>query len=180
MKRLAILFLIITSTLLSNAQTDILVLPVDEETNKIKFSDVIDETGTKDELFNRCVYWLNDFYKDPTRITNVRNVATGKIGGRHQFRIYYYDKDSVKYDAGMVKYTFVIEFKENRYRYTIDELLLKARTNVPVEKWMDKDDPAYDERWDSYLQQIAKYVQNWSSTLKQKMKPEVEKKEDKW
>jgi hypothetical protein len=74
----------------------------------------------------------------------------------------------------------VIEFKENRYRYTIDELLLKSRTNMPVEKWLNKDDPAYDPRWDGYLQQIALYVNEWSTSLKEKMKPEVEKTEDEW
>ncbi len=51
---------------------------------------------------------------------------------------------------------------------------------MPVEKWLDKSDPAYDPRWDSYLQQIALYVQNWGSSLKEMMGPEPEKKEDSW
>lgn len=179
MKIFALLFLFFSSTMLF-AQPEKLELPIDEETGFIKFSDVVDEEGTKDELFKRCVYWLNDFYKDPTRITTIRDVATGKIVGRHQFRVYYYEEDSLKQIGGMVKYTFVIEFKEDRYRYTIDELLLKSRTNMPVEKWLDKDDPAYDPRWDGYLQQIAMYVEEWSSSLKEKMKPEKEITKDEW
>jgi len=178
-KTIGILILFLSSTLLFS-QVEKLELPIDEETGSIKFREVVDEEGTKDELFNRCVYWLNDFYKDPTRITTVRDVPTGKIVGQHQFRIYYYNEDSVKMNGGMVKYTFVIEFKDGRYRYTIDELLLKSRTNVPVEKWLNKGDPAYDPRWDGYLQQIAEYVQEWGSSLKEKMKPEIEKKEDDW
>lgn len=179
MKTLALLFLLISSALLF-AQTEKLELPIDEETGNLKFSEVVDEDGKKDELFNRCVYWLNSFYKDPTRITTIRDVATGKIVGQHQFKIYFYDDDSIKQTGGMVKYTFVIEFKDDRYRYTIDKLLLKSRTNVPVEKWLDKSDPAYDPRWDGYLQQIALYVQNWGSSLKEMMGPEPEKKEDSW
>lgn len=179
MKIFALLFLFFSSTMLF-AQPEKLELPIDEETGFIKFSDVVDEEGTKDELFKRCVYWLNDFYKDPTRITTIRDVATGKIVGRHQFRVYYYEEDSLKQIGGMVKYTFVIEFKDDRYRYTIDELLLKSRTNMPVEKWLDKDDPAYDPRWDGYLQQIAMYVVEWSSSLKEKMKPEKEITKDEW
>lgn len=161
------------------AQDKKLEIPVETETGLIKFTEVVDEEGTKDELFNRCVYWLNDFYKDPTRVTTIRDVPTGKIVGRHQFRIYY-DDEGVKTVAGMVKYTFTIEFKDNKYRYTIDKLLLKSRTNLPVEKWLDKDDPAYDPRWDSYLQQIAEYVQNWTGSLKEKMKPEPKKAKDDW
>lgn len=164
---------------LANAQDKKLEIPVGTETGQIRFRDVIDVKGTKDELFNRCVYWLNDFYKDPTRITTIRDVPTGKIVGQHQFRIYY-EEDGIKKPAGMVRYTFTIEFKDNKYRYTIDELLLKSRTNLPVEKWLNKDDPAYDPRWDSYLQQIAQYVKEWSESLKEKMQPEPEKPKDDW
>ena len=180
MKKLATLILIISISFFLFAQEDVLDLPVDEDTKKIKFREVVDEQGTKDQLFNRCIYWLNQFYKDPTRVTSIRDVPTGKIEGHHQFRIYYYEGDSVKRAAGMVKYTFVIDLKDQKYRYTIDELLLKSKTNVGVEKWMDKDDPAYDPRWDDYLRQIADYMNDWSSSLKEKMKPEPEKKEDDW
>lgn len=162
------------------AQPEKLVIPVETETGLIKFKEVVDEEGTKDQLFNRCVYWLNDFYKDPTRITTIRDVPTGKIVGQHQFRVYYYLEDSVKKAGGMVRYTFTIEFKDHKYRYVIDKLLLKAQTNLPVEKWLNKNDPAYDPRWDGYLQQIAEYVQDWSSSLKEKMKPEPEKAKDDW
>ncbi len=178
MKAVTILILLSLSIYLL-AQDKKLEIPLETETGLIKFKEVVDEEGTKDELFNRCVYWLNDFYKDPTRITTIRDVPTGKIVGQHQFRIYY-NEDDVKKDAGMVKYTFVIEFKDSKYRYTIDKLLLKSRTNLPVEKWLDKNDPAYDPRWDSYLQQIAEYVQNWSGSLKEKMKPEPKKAKDDW
>jgi hypothetical protein len=168
------------SVLYLSAQSSRPVIPIDEETQKIKFKEVVDEEGTKDELFNRCVYWLNSFYKDPTRVTTIRDLPSGRIGGRHQFRIYYYDEDSVKVRAGLVRYNFTIQFKDNRYRYIIDDLVLKSTTNLPIEKWLDEDDPAYDPRWDYYLQQVADYVNNWTSSLKEKMKPEKEKVEDDW
>jgi hypothetical protein len=106
--------------------------------------------------------------------------VSGKIIGHSRFRIYFYDKDSVKHVGGMINYTFTIEMIDNRYRYTIDELVLKSQTNIPVEKWLDKNDPAYDPRWDSYLKQIADYVNNWGNILEEKMKPEKEKVEDTW
>jgi hypothetical protein len=80
----------------------------------------------------------------------------------------------------MIKYTFTVELKDDRYRYTIDEIILTSATSIPVEKWLDKSDPAYDPRWDQYLRQIADFVNNWSSTLEEKMKPEPEKVEDDW
>jgi hypothetical protein len=179
MKTSAILICCFIGVML-HAQNDTPIIPIDEETHKIKFKEVVEEEGTKNELFNRCVYWLNEFYKDPTRVTTIRDLPTGKIAGRHQFRIYYYNEDSVKVRAGLVRYNFTIEFKENRYRYTIDEVLLKSTTDLPVEKWLNKDDPAYDPRWEQYLQQVVDYVDNWTGTLKEKMKPEPEKKDDDW
>ncbi len=157
-----------------------LIIPVDDETKKIKFQGVVDEQGDKYELFKRSIYWLNDTYKDPVRVTSVRDKETGKIVGRHRFRIYYWDRDSIKHIGGMINYTFTVEMRDGRYRYTIDEIILKSATNIPAEKWLDKDDPAYDPRWDSYLQQIADFVNNWSRTLEEKMKPEPEKVEDDW
>jgi len=179
MKTLPLLVLMLIGLQLS-AQHKILVIPVDSATQEIRFRNVVNVKGTKEELFNRCVYWLNSFYKDPVRVTTLRDIQTGKIGGRHQFRIYYYDEDSIKHDAGMIRYFFTIEFKENRYRYTIDKIVLKSVTYMPVEKWLNKKDPAYDKRWDEYLQQIARYVDKWGKSLEEHMQPEKEKKPDKW
>jgi hypothetical protein len=51
---------------------------------------------------------------------------------------------------------------------------------MPIEKWLDKDDPEYNAHWDEYLQQIADFVEGWSKNLQEKMKPEVAKTDDDW
>jgi hypothetical protein len=180
MKGFIIALFVLYGIQLSAQMKDDLIIPIDTETNKIKFQGVVDEKGEQYELFKRSIYWLNSTYKDPVRVTSVRDKETGKIIGRHRFRIYYWDKDSVKHAGGMIKYTFTVELKDDRYRYTIDEIILTSATSIPVEKWLDKSDPAYDPRWDQYLRQIADFVNNWSSTLEEKMKPEPEKVEDDW
>lgn len=175
-----ILLMVIFSGLSVGAQEMKPIIPIDTETNKIKFREVIDEPGTKNELFNRSIYWLNDTYKDPVRVTSIRDVETGKIEGKHRFRIYYWDEDSIKHIGGMINYKFVINLKQDKYRYTITELILKSQTNLPVEKWLDRSDPAYNKQWDSYLEQIVDFVNTWSENLKQKMHPEPEKVKDDW
>lgn len=154
--------------------------PVNPETGQIEYQEVVEESGTKEELFNRSIYWLNDFYKDPVRVTSLRDIETGKIVGQHRFRIYYTDDDGNKIAAGMIGYDFMIELKQDRYRYTLNNFLLKSATRQPVEKWLNKSDPAYDVRWNEYLDQIAEYAKDWSDSLKEKMKPEVEKAPDEW
>ena len=179
MKGIKLIFLMITGFCAQSQDINRLI-QVDPETNKIKFQEVVDESGSKSDLFKKCVYWLNGFYKDPSRITTIRDEPSGKIAGRHQFRIYYQDSGNTKQIAGMIKYTFTIDLKDDKYRYTIDNLVLKSQTNMPIEKWLDKDDPAYDTRWDDYLRQVVDFVDRWSSSLKEKMKPEPEKKKDDW
>ena len=162
------------------AQSQVSKYPVNPETGQIEYQEVIDENGTKEDLFNRSIYWLNDFYKDPVRVTSLRDIETGKIVGQHRFRIYYTDDDGNKIVAGMIGYDFMIEFKQDRYRYSLNNFLFKSATRQPVEKWLNKSDPAYDVRWNEYLDQIAEYAKDWSDSLKEKMKPEVEKTPDEW
>lgn len=180
MKWILILTVMFSGIQLNAQVKEDLFIPVDTVTNTIKFRGIVEEEGEQYELFKRSIYWLNNTYKDPVRVTSVRDKETGKIIGRHRFRIYYWDDDSIKHIGGMINYTFTVEMKDNRYRYTIDEIVLKSKTNLPVEKWLDKDDPGYDPRWDGYLRQIADFVNNWSNNLEEKMKPEPEKVKDDW
>jgi hypothetical protein len=161
------------------AQEEKFSYQLDEETGKVIYQAVVEQSGTQEELFNRCIYFLNDFYNDPVRVTNIRDIQTGKIEGSYRFRIYY-SENNVKTDAGMINYSFTIEMKDNKYRYTVSDIYLKSTTNRPVERWLNKEDPAYDPRWDSYIQQITDYFYNWSTRLNEKMKPEKEKKKDEW
>ncbi len=179
MKQLLFLVLFLPGMYLY-ALNDEPVVPVVEEPGLIKFQEVVDEKGTKEKLFNRSIYWLNDYYTNPTRVTTIRDFQSGRIEGRHNFRIYYYADDSVKNIAGTVDYVFDIEFKTDKYRYTITHLKLRAETRLPVEKWLNKDDPGYNKRWDEYLKQMADFFEEWSSNLKTKMKPEKEKAADDW
>jgi len=79
----------------------------------------------------------------------------------------------------MVTYLIKLEFKDNRFRYTLTDFSLKLASRFPIEKWMNKEDPAYNPNWDSYLFQVDTTMQRLVSTLKEKMKPTVVKK-DEW
>lgn len=178
MQKLLILLLISLSFQL-NAQDEKQSYEIDPETGKIKFQAVVADTGTQEQLFNRCVYFLNDFYKDPVRVTTIRDINSGIIEGNYRFRIYTTEKN-VKVDAGLINYDFKIEMKDNKYRYTITDIYLKSTTNKPIERWLDKEAAGYDPRMEDYMQQVVDYFEDWSNKLKVKMKPEIEKKKDEW
>lgn len=178
MKNFVLLILLLVNIQI-NAQDSTFSYQIVPETGDLIFQAVGEQPGSQEELFNRCIYFINDFYKDPVRVTTIRDIQTGKIEGNYRFRIYYMEKD-VKIDAGLINYSFVLEMKENKYRYTVSDIYLKSTTNRPIERWLDKEDPAYDPRWEEYIQQIVAYFYDWSSKLNEKMKPEKEKKKDEW
>ena len=178
---ISVLMMAILLTTASAQQEASLNLPVDDVTGLITYKEVIDEEGSKDELFNRCSMWLHTLYANPWDATKVRDQATGLIKIQHQFRIYNYDEVGTKQDAGMIIYDAKIEFKENRYRIVVDDFVLKQASRYPVERWLDPNAPDYNKKWQSYLKQIDSFVRDeLISSLKEGMKPEVEVKEEEW
>ncbi|MFO7614668.1 MAG: DUF4468 domain-containing protein [Bacteroidales bacterium] len=182
MKALNLFVVFLFLSLSSFAQnTGSITLLVDPATGLITYQEVVEEKGSKDELFNRCSSWLHTFYANPWEATKVRDQATGLIRIQHQFRIYDYDEDGNRNEAGMILYTAKIEFKEDRYRYTIDNFLLRQVSRYPVEKWLDKSQPGYDEKWQQYLDQINAFVTDeLIRSLKENMKPEEVIIEEEW
>jgi len=161
--------------------TEVIDMPRNPETGMITYQEVVQEEGIKDTLFNRGSAWLHKFFSNPWEVTKVRDQASGVIRGQHQFRLYDIDESGIKIDAGMILYNFKLEFKDNRYRYTLDNFVLKAASRYPVEKWLDKVSPEYTAKNEGYLRQIDSYVRNeFVKSLKDGMKPGVKLKKDEW
>lgn len=155
-------------------------VPVDPETGQIIYRDVVTETGTQEEFFNRAIGWINQFYPNPVDVTKTRDLQTGIIKGLHRFKITDTDAEGNKTDAGIVQYEFSLEFKEGRYRYTLTDFVLKDQSRIPVEKWLNKKDPQYIPVWDSYLNQLSDFSVEWIKSLKEGLKPKGKLKEDEW
>lgn len=154
--------------------------PVDEATGQITYLEVVEEEGNKEEFFNRAIGWINEFYANPVDVTKTRDPKTGIIKGLHRFKIKNTDKDGNSIEAGKIQYRFTLEFKEGRYRYTLTEFILRGASKFPVERWLDKNDPQYNQNSQTNLDQIYQFAQDWIESLKDGMKPKVEKKDDEW
>jgi hypothetical protein len=155
-------------------------LPVDPDTRKIMYRAVIDQEGTPAYLYDKAVQWFGYYYLNPQSVYSVQDKTNGKIEGNGRLKIYYQDeKTGTRLDAGIVMYLIKLELKDNKYRYTLTDFNLKSASRFPIEKWMNKTDPAYNANWDSYLFQVDTTMQRLISTLQEKMKPTVVKK-DEW
>jgi hypothetical protein len=155
-------------------------LPVDPESKKIMYRDVVEEQGTPAYLYNKAVEWFGYYYLNAQSVFTVQNKESGKIEGLGRIKIYYTNETSGdKMDGGIIQYLIKLELKDNKYRYTLTDFNLKGASRSPIEKWMNKSDPAYNARWDSYLYQVDTTMLRLISSLKEKMKPTVVKK-DEW
>ena len=155
------------------------VLNVDEVTKLITYKEVVQVEGSKIELFNRAIEWINKFYKNPADATTVREPQTGLIEIIHRIELSYNEK-GVTRPAGVVDYHLRLELKDGRYRYIITNFNLKQASRLPIEKWMNKADKTYTPSWDHYLFQVDDFTKKLIANLKAGMLPPVTKKEESW
>lgn len=155
------------------------VFPVDQDSKLVTYQDVVQQTGTQDELYIRGIEWLNSYYKNPADVSRVRNRESGVIELMHRIEIEN-QAEGTKVGAGIVNYDLKIEFKPGRYRYTITNLTLRQASRFPVERWMNKEDQMYSPLWDNYIQQVDAKVKEIIASLKTGMEPKTEKPEEKW
>jgi len=156
------------------------VVPVDSQTGLITYQDVVTEQGSASDFFNRAVNWVNKTYKNPTSVTSVRDPHSGIIEGNYRFRIYKTTIENTNIDWGTILYSFQLEFKEGRYRYTFTDFQLKQASRFPLERWLNIGDPVYNEECGEKLSRVDTYMKDFIQNLKDMMKPEIEVEEEEW
>lgn len=174
MKKVALLFVAVLFATVTFAQSN---LPIDPKTEKICFRKVIPVEGSQDEVFNRIYSnFINSYYKSPSTIIQQNDGRT--IKGKHQFQLD--NGEIVKSKWTWITYYFTIEVREGRVRYTITDFMQKTQSNHPCEEWMDKENPLYQPVWDSYLNQIAAFAEDWGKQFEESLVPEKVIEEEEW
>jgi hypothetical protein len=180
--RFILLFLIssfIFAVAFSQESQPVPALPIDPDTKLIQYREVIPQEGTKDVLYDRGIEWFRAYYLSPTSVFRVQDKVNGKIEGTGRFKIYFKDETGMLRDAGVILYDIRVELKDNKYRYTLTEFNYKTASRFPIEKWMNRNDPAYNSNGDLFLYQTDTTMQGLIRSLKEGMKPKVIKK-DEW
>jgi hypothetical protein len=175
---LLLLWLLLGIAKITAAQTS--GIPLDPDSKKIMYRAVVDQQGTPNYLYDKSIEWFGYYYPNPQSVYTVQDKVNGKVEGVARLKVYNKDeKSGLNVEGGMLQYLLKLEFKENKYRYTLTDFRMKNASGSGVEKWLNKNDPAYNPNWDSYIYQIDTTMQRLIATLKEKMKPSVIKK-DEW
>ena len=157
-------------------------IPMDDENKQAFISEVVEATGsTKDELFDRGLAWINKYYLNPTGVIQSKNMETGEIIGKAQFKITGKDKNGVETTDGIVAYTITLSFKDGKFKYEISRIHLKQASYYDVSKWMDTKDQYYNpDKFPGYIAQTNTYFDNLRAELKKAVKTAPVKKSKDW
>lgn len=167
------------STISLRAQETTVNLPLDPDTKKITYKEVVTVQGTPAELFNRAIEWTNKQYKNPADATKVRDQASGVIEIIHRIELTRKEQGATLL-AGIVDYSMKLEMKDGRFRYTITNFNYKDKSRQPLERYMNKNDQSYAPIWDDYLKQVDDATRKLIESLKQGMQAPPVKKPDQW
>jgi len=174
--------LIITCVVLSinvKSQDTLKILPINKSTNKVEYSEVVKVEGTASELYTRALMWINSFFKNAGDVTKVRDESNGIISGTHRIQLMNKLADTTKTIAGgLVQYDFKLEFKDGRYKYTINDFASKEMSKQPIEKWLNPKDPSFTSNTRFHLEQVDKFTKDLIASLKKGMQPKVIVKDD--
>lgn len=154
-------------------------LPVDQDSKLITYSEVISTDGTADALYGKAYRWFSTYYKNPTQV--IKESANHKIVARPRFKILNPpDKNGIQTMGGIVVYTFSVDFKDGRYKYTISEIEWKQNSKYPIERWMDTSSSSYKPMYAFYLEQVDKEITTIIDKFKVSVSQTDKKVEDNW
>ncbi len=179
------LCLSITSALTAFAQegTPPPLMPVDEKSGLITYSEVVEVSGaTAEQLYNRMHNWFNSYFKSPSSVIQKKDAEAKKIDGKHGITMYktvVEKKQEKKYNAGIVKYSINVAAKEGKYRYKITNIFKHQSPKLPVEKWLDENDANKEANY-QYLNQIHEHMNAMIEDLKAAMEKGDSEETDDW
>jgi len=135
MKKILLLMLL-TLTCSLYGQSEKEGLPINDETGKISFEEVVEIEGSnKDELYDRGREWFITKYVSAEDVLQLEDKENGKLIGKAISSIPY---KSMGANANMpIRYTIKIYFKEGRYKVVITDYLLgglSANDATPIEE----------------------------------------------
>lgn len=92
-------------------------LTIDEESGKYSQKDIVEiENITKKDIYSKTIEWITLNYKSADDVIQLKDAENGKIILKGNF------STSLFMKQGWIKHTLIIEFKDNKFRYTYTDL----------------------------------------------------------
>lgn len=154
-------------------------MPVDPETGKIIYTEVVNEKGDAGVLFDRAYSWAKAYFPNFSSAIKTRDHEAGLIEGNTRFKVHSTDKKGKKVDAGIISFDFKIEFKDGKYRVICTKFTQADNSGNAVEEWFEDTNEKAIPIHEEIFKQIDAETKNFIASLKVGMKPTVES-TDEW
>ena len=119
MRKISLFLLLVMLSTIAFAQKNKLpeepTLPIDERSNLVTYQDVVNEPGTPQELYDRAMRWVKEFYKNTAEVVKKSDRDAAVIEMRSSVRIYGTQKDGSLHFRNIVYYNFKLECRNNRH-----------------------------------------------------------------
>jgi hypothetical protein len=102
-------------------------LPIDADTRKFTYSEVVEISGSQAELYARAREWFVHAYTNADDVIQMDEKESGQIIGKGKFSVY------LSMNTRYIRHTVTIQVKDNKYRYTITNFVLDWGNGVATE-----------------------------------------------
>ncbi len=144
-------------------------LPIDEKTQKVLYTEVVQVSDVKQtELYDRVSGWFKSYFPNPSSVIKEQDAINGTISGQHAIYIYKRLPDGKEHKSGQVRYTIELMVKDGRYKYTISDIFRLQTPKIYIEAWMDEKSGFKEENF-AYLNQVDAHMKEMISNLKKAM-----------
>lgn len=168
------------------------VFPLEDEKIIYQNTVVVDSTLTKDELFVNARMWANNAFYPSTTLIKIEDKQAGIL----LIESYIVNGTGNYIQDHKIWFTMKLEFRDGRYRYTINGLNSKfigyyKRYNGPLEEWVPESFQDYIERYmgpkkiekcreeyQTFFKGVDSDFQNILYTLKNAVK--IDRSEEQW
>ena len=154
-------------------------LPINEDTKLVTYQDVVTEKASPQELYDRAMIWIKEYYKNTNEVIKSSDREKGIINIRSSVRIYFKKEGGVSTFRNIVYYNFKLECRQDRYRYTITDFKENNAAGSTIETWFNRESPRWDPSYYDFLTQVDEQVRVLIEKLGEGMLPKVEK-VDEW
>ncbi len=134
-------------------------MPIDEETGKVEYSDVVNISGaTSSQLFDRAKEWF-PYDHGTTRKIFFEDKTKGVITGDCAFPIF------MSGSTKKVHFTFKLQFKDGRYKYTASDFVAHFGTDNKV-TYEDRYLPDKRDVYDDTNDKVNKMLKELAAAMK--------------
>lgn len=107
-------FLILVLAVSAKAQ-----MPVDPETGRFLYQEVVEVPGAKDDLYVKAQTWFVNTFRDAKEVIQLQDKDAGRVMGKGLFRL------TLVMLTRSIHFTITIDVKDDRYRYTITDFIIE-------------------------------------------------------